>query len=181
MYWLMSSYENSSPFTLSSPRVPLQASRRLSMPIIREIENEARGIYTGAIGFMGPRGQGVFNIPIRTVVLRDNEGELGIGSGIVYDSRTEDEYEEVNAKARFFMESYPKFHLIETLVWQNRYMRLNEHLLRLRSSAEKCPATIIRGAFFLFVLLYAGFLLFYCSSLSFNHSASSAAVFVATS
>ena len=51
-----------------------------TMEIIRELETGPRGVYTGAIGFIGPNGDAVFNVPIRTVVLEGGRGEMGIGS-----------------------------------------------------------------------------------------------------
>lgn len=107
-----------------------------TMQIIRELEGEPRGVYTGAIGYLGPSGHGIFNIPIRTVVLHGDQGELGIGSGIVYDSCPEEEYKEVNAKARFFVDSHPEFELIETLLWKDGFIHQKEHLDRLKESAQ---------------------------------------------
>lgn len=57
-----------------------------TMQIIEELEKEARGVYTGAIGYLAPDGEAVFNVPIRTVYLRGELGEMGIGAGITHDS-----------------------------------------------------------------------------------------------
>lgn len=108
-----------------------------TMEIIRELEDEERGVYTGAIGFIGPDGGGVFNVPIRTVVLDGNRGEMGIGSGIVHDSDAEAEWEECRLKARFIEAPAEEFQLIETLLWQPAqcFYLLELHLERLRNSA----------------------------------------------
>ncbi len=62
-----------------------------TMEIINALEKIRRGAYTGAIGFIAPNGDAHFNVPIRTVILDKNHGEMGIGSGIVHDSEAEKE------------------------------------------------------------------------------------------
>lgn len=109
-----------------------------TMEIIRELESQARGVYTGSIGFLAPSGEAVFNVPIRTVVLRGAEGEMGIGSGIVYDSDPGSEWDECLLKASFLKEPRPDFELIETLLWRpvSGYWLLDFHLRRLAESAR---------------------------------------------
>ena len=107
-----------------------------TMQIIQELEREPRGVYTGAIGYVSPGRQAVFSVPIRTVVLRGGSGEMGVGSGIVFDSRASEEYEECLLKARFLTHPRPDFQLIETLAWDGQYRFLPQHLERLKSSAE---------------------------------------------
>ena len=108
-----------------------------TMEIIRELEAEDRGVYTGAIGYLSPAGDAVFNVPIRTVVLQGWKGEMGIGSGIVWDSDPDAEWEECKLKGRFLTTPAPEFKLIETILWQPRagYWLLQEHLQRLTDSA----------------------------------------------
>jgi para-aminobenzoate synthetase/4-amino-4-deoxychorismate lyase len=100
-----------------------------AMQTIRDLEEEERRIYTGAIGFIRPqttdhRAQNAgpemfFNVPIRTILLCSGEAdlsavalrsskseggakaEMGIGGGITYYSTPEGEYEECLVKARF--------------------------------------------------------------------------------
>ena len=77
-----------------------------AMQRIRELEKGPRGVYCGAIGYAGPNGKVAFSVPIRTAVLREGEagmmeGELGVGSGVVWDSLAEAEYDECLLKARF--------------------------------------------------------------------------------
>ncbi|MDX1775133.1 MAG: aminodeoxychorismate synthase component I [Desulfobulbales bacterium] len=109
-----------------------------TMEIIRELEAADRGVYTGAIGFLAPDGDAVFNVPIRTVVIRGNEGEMGIGSGIVWDSNPKDEWEECILKGRFLTTPAPDFKLIETMLWHpvSGYWLLDLHLERLAESAH---------------------------------------------
>ncbi len=110
-----------------------------AMQIIEQLEQEPRGIYTGAIGFISPHQEAVFNVAIRTVVLQNGQGECGIGSGIVWDSDAKQEFDECRLKARFFTAPAPQFELLETLRWSGKcgnYLFLNEHLARLADSAH---------------------------------------------
>jgi para-aminobenzoate synthetase / 4-amino-4-deoxychorismate lyase len=109
-----------------------------TMEIIRELETVPRGVYTGAIGFIAPSGDAVFNVPIRTVVLDGRRGEMGIGSGIVADSDAEAEWEECRLKARFLVDPEEEFQLLETILWHPDlgFWLLERHLSRLADSAE---------------------------------------------
>lgn len=109
-----------------------------TMQIIDELESNNRGVYTGAIGYFAPDGDSMFNVPIRTVICRDGKGEMGIGSGIVFDSNPEDEWHECLLKADFLTRPVNDFLLIETILWQKGegYFLLQEHLDRLASSAQ---------------------------------------------
>jgi para-aminobenzoate synthetase/4-amino-4-deoxychorismate lyase len=108
-----------------------------TMEIIRELEKSPRGVYTGAIGYFAPDGTGTFNVPIRTLRLAGGKGEMGIGSGIVYDSDPQQEWEECLLKAHFLTKPVTEFVLIETLLWEpeSGYWLLDEHLKRLEQSA----------------------------------------------
>ena len=109
-----------------------------TMEIIRELESGPRGVYTGAIGFIGPEGEAVFNVPIRTVVLDGLRGEMGIGSGIVADSDPEAEWRECHLKARFLTDPEPEYQLLETMLWRPKegYWLLDRHLDRMSASAD---------------------------------------------
>ncbi len=108
-----------------------------TMEIIHELEKEERGVYCGAIGYSGP-DETVFNVPIRTVVLKEGRGEMGIGAGIIQDSDPEDEWQESLLKGNFLTRPTPEFQLIETMLWQpeSGYWLLEEHLKRLIDSAS---------------------------------------------
>lgn len=108
-----------------------------TMEIIQELESSPRGVYTGAIGYLAPDGNVVFNVPIRTVVIKNNKGEMGIGSGIIHDSDPLNEWEECLLKANFLTKPQEEIHLIETILWKpdSGYWLLEEHLKRLRNSA----------------------------------------------
>ncbi len=106
-----------------------------TMQIIRELERNPRGIYTGAIGFMSPAGSCAFNVAIRTLVVHNGHAQMGVGGGIVADSDPEGEYRECLLKAAFLMRTRPDFQLIETMLWENGYRLESGHLDRLESSA----------------------------------------------
>ncbi|MCF7917340.1 MAG: aminodeoxychorismate synthase component I, partial [Candidatus Omnitrophica bacterium] len=108
-----------------------------TMKIIKELEKEPRGIYTGAIGYINPKKQFCFNVAIRTVHIKESKGQLGIGGGILYDSQKESEYKEALLKANFFTKTnlFPK--LIETILWSKDkgFWLLDLHLMRLKNSS----------------------------------------------
>ncbi|MGI8725020.1 MAG: aminodeoxychorismate synthase component I [Methyloceanibacter sp.] len=108
-----------------------------AMEIIRELEAAPRGIYTGAIGHIEPNGDAQFNVAIRTVVLSGQQGEMGIGSGVVADSKADSEFEECLLKAHFLTKIDAPFELIETLRFEREtgFHLLERHLARLQSSA----------------------------------------------
>jgi aminodeoxychorismate synthase component I len=77
-----------------------------AMEIIDELESDPRGVYTGCIGSIDPDGNARFNVAIRTICMEKGEdwGVMGIGSGIVADSRAQAEWAECLDKARFLGE-----------------------------------------------------------------------------
>lgn len=70
-----------------------------ALEIIEELEPMARGVYTGAIGFLGLDGQMTMNVAIRTLQIRNSAATLYVGGGIVADSEPAAEYAETEAKA----------------------------------------------------------------------------------
>jgi len=110
-----------------------------AMELIREYETEPRGVYCGAIGHITPAGNSLFNVAIRTpVIFRDGRGEMGIGSGVVYDSAGAKEYAECQLKMKFLTDPPKSFELIETLLYEpgKGYWLLDRHLARLEGSAR---------------------------------------------
>ena len=106
-----------------------------TMQLLRGVERGPRGVYTGSIGFFAPGGRAVFNVAIRTLVIEHGRASMGVGGGIVADSDPEEEYRECLLKASFLKRQGRSFHLIETMLWDHGYMRLELHLQRLESSA----------------------------------------------
>jgi para-aminobenzoate synthetase/4-amino-4-deoxychorismate lyase len=111
-----------------------------AMEILRELESSPRGAYCGAIGHFAPapdnRFSARFNVAIRTITISGGRGELGIGGGVVQDSRPDSEYEECLVKARFFETGRKPLALIETLRHERGFVRLEQHLARMAASAE---------------------------------------------
>jgi para-aminobenzoate synthetase/4-amino-4-deoxychorismate lyase len=108
------------------------------MEIINELEKERRGIYTGAIGLIR-KSNLTFNVPIRTLCIakKSGKGEIGLGSGIVWDSFAEEEYEETKLKGKFLTEPVKPFDIIETMRVENgRITFLDEHMKRMELTAE---------------------------------------------
>jgi para-aminobenzoate synthetase/4-amino-4-deoxychorismate lyase len=112
------------------------APKRRAMEIVHELERAPRGVYTGAIGFLAPGGEAVFNVAIRTLVLRQEGGRMGVGSGIVHGSAPQAEYAECALKASFLTHSRPVFELFETMRWDGSYAFLEDHLARMEASAR---------------------------------------------
>jgi para-aminobenzoate synthetase/4-amino-4-deoxychorismate lyase len=110
-----------------------------AMQLIRELEPEARGFYTGAIGFLRPGGDCVFNVAIRTILLDTLRGTatFGVGGGITWDSTAAGEYDECLLKASFLSVRRPEFELLETMLLdEGEYFLLDRHLARAAESAE---------------------------------------------
>lgn len=110
-----------------------------TMELINDIETTPRGVYCGAIGYITPNKEAIFNVPIRTVVIDRGSGEsfYGVGGGVTWDSTVEGEFNEILEKARFLEREYPEFQLLESLLLRDgKYFLLEEHLNRLQNSAQ---------------------------------------------
>jgi len=124
-----------------------------AMQIINDIETEPRGVYTGAIGYFLPDDQFCFNVPIRTILIEEDNDEnenqnenlmnethceMGIGGGIVHQSDADEEFNECLLKANFLKNINQSFYLIETLRLETKtasYRHIEQHLTRLSNSA----------------------------------------------
>lgn len=117
-----------------------------AMEIIAELEDNPRGLYTGAIGYVTPTRDMCFSVPIRTVCFDEhNLATVGIGSGIVADSIATAEYDECLLKADFLANALkaevvyriPSAGLIETMRAVDGGVPLLEaHMARLMRSAK---------------------------------------------
>jgi len=76
-----------------------------AMEIIEEFEPHARGIYTGAIGYISFHGRMDLNIAIRTMVKMGDRVYAHVGGGIVADSDPVLEYEETLHKGKALFEA----------------------------------------------------------------------------
>jgi len=144
------------------------APKHHTMELIAGLESTPRGLYCGAIGWVdAPReaardttrdttriGDFCLSVAIRTLTLGGENSEglrplrLGIGAGIVIDSRADDEFEECRLKARFLTGLDPGFELFETMLWQpgQGVRRLEQHLARLERSAQQLGFVFDREA-----------------------------------
>ncbi|MGH8476632.1 MAG: anthranilate synthase component I [Methylococcales bacterium] len=71
-----------------------------AMEIIDELEPVKRGVYAGAVGYIGWSGNLDTAIAIRTAVIKDKALHIQVGAGIVYDSMPRNEWEETLNKGR---------------------------------------------------------------------------------
>ena len=119
------------------------APKRRTMEIIHELEPAARGVYTGAIGWLDPSGDFCLSVPIRTLALLPEQGgvrrgEMGVGAGIVFDSVAEDEFAECQLKASFLTGLANTFEIFETMraSREGGCARRDVHLARMQASAD---------------------------------------------
>lgn len=162
--WQMTSTVSAGPVTADLPSIfralfpcgsITGAPKIRAMQIIHELENEPRGVYCGALGWIAPDGDFRFSVPIRTLEMqRDGRFRCGLGSGIVADSDPQREWEECVLKGEFLTGLKPRFGLIETLRCEadatRPYPLLDRHMQRLSASAEHfgmaCDEATIRAA-----------------------------------
>jgi len=76
------------------------------MEILAEMEQQARGAYTGSIGYINRNGDMDLNILIRTLVRKGNTITFRAGGGIVADSDAEHELAETRAKAKGLLRAF---------------------------------------------------------------------------
>ncbi|CEG21367.1 Aminodeoxychorismate synthase component 1 [Planococcus massiliensis] len=126
-------------FTALFPCGSITGAPKVStMEYIAALEQTARDVYCGAIGFITPEKEAIFNVPIRTVVI-DAEKETaryGVGGGITWDSTSEGEYQELYAKAEVLTARRPEFQLLESLRLEDgKYPLIDYHMERMKNSA----------------------------------------------
>ncbi len=107
-----------------------------TMRILAGLEAHPRGVYCGAIGYFSPDRKAVFNVAIRTLEITGERATMGVGGGIVADSRADEEYGECLLKASFLSCRTPEFELIETMLWRDGVKLEELHLERLKASAQ---------------------------------------------
>ena len=111
-----------------------------AMRLIRQLEPEPRGVYCGALGVVQPGGAATFNVPIRTLALREQGGAMqvrcGIGSGITADATAAGEWDEWRHKRAFIDRASQAFQLLETLRLDDGvFVDEAAHLARLEAAA----------------------------------------------
>ncbi|MDQ0248556.1 para-aminobenzoate synthetase/4-amino-4-deoxychorismate lyase [Sphingomonas kyeonggiensis] len=116
------------------------APKLRAMEVIAEVEKDARGVYTGAIGAIEPDGSALFNVAIRTLTIEEGATRalLGLGSGVVADSNAAEEWDECLAKGAFVTSGETPFDLIETMRFDPLagLPLLERHLARMKASAR---------------------------------------------
>lgn len=75
------------------------APKPRAMEIIHDLEQSARGLFGGVVGYFDFQGNADLAIAIRTALIRDGVARIQAGAGIVLDSDPESEYLETLAKA----------------------------------------------------------------------------------
>lgn len=70
-----------------------------------QLENIERGVYSGALGWLGGDGSADLSVVIRTLIVQGNRFEFQVGGGIVADSDPESEWEETITKARGILQA----------------------------------------------------------------------------
>ncbi len=92
------------------------APKASSMAVIAELETSPRGVYCGAVGWVGP-GEARFSVAIRTLVVDRGAGTAvyGAGGGITWSSDPAAEHAELLAKTRVLTAGPPAFALLETM------------------------------------------------------------------
>lgn len=123
-----------------------------TMEINKSLEKENRNIYTGSIGLF-VRDKIVFNVAIRTLEIdkNNNKTELGLGSGIIWDSVPVSEFSEVKLKGKFLINQQNYFEIFESVLFcvsskgdnfdipsreEGKLFLWKEHLERLRKTAN---------------------------------------------
>ena len=119
------------------------------------LEPEPRGAYTGSMGWIEPDAEGrpgdaSFNVLIRTLEWRKGatRARLGLGSGLVVDSKPRNEWAECLLKGDFVRRVAQEFDLIETMRFDpsEGISELERHLDRMRNSANDLDFTFDRHA-----------------------------------
>jgi para-aminobenzoate synthetase / 4-amino-4-deoxychorismate lyase len=110
-----------------------------AMEVIAALEQTPRGIYTGSIGRIDADGDAAFNVAIRTLhlPLGETRAVMGLGGGIVADSKVDEEWRECLAKGAF-VASAESFDLIETMRFDpaGGIYLLDRHMARIGESAR---------------------------------------------
>ena len=113
------------------------APKLATMRIIERLEARDRGVYCGAMGVISDK-RAEFSVPIRTLQrwTKDKYYRYGVGSGVVWDSKCDDEFAELELKSSFLRPKI-EFNLFETMLLRgDKIFLLQNHLKRLINSAR---------------------------------------------
>lgn len=105
-------------FAATFPAASITGAPKIkAMQQIYQFEPDPRGVYCGAVGTIESGGRSLFNVAIRTAVYEPcaERTIYGVGSGIVADSNSSEEWAECWVKAEVVTREWPEFDLFETL------------------------------------------------------------------
>ncbi|MGZ3519940.1 MAG: chorismate-binding protein [Vulcanimicrobiaceae bacterium] len=123
------------------------APKRAAIQQIARLEPFPRDVYTGTAGYLGPRRNGWWNVAIRTLSVERARGRAryNTGGGIVADSRTPDEWDELLLKTLALRSAIEPFAFWESLRGGPAPGNIAAHLDRLAATAEYFAIPFDRG------------------------------------
>lgn len=119
------------------------APKLRTLEIIDTLETEARGVYSGAIGFLSCNGTADLSVVIRTAVFVGDRMHLGAGGAIVLDSKPEEEYAEMLLKMAAPMRAYWSWIRAESLTSRSERDSQDVHELKLPRQGPSVRKTSI--------------------------------------
>ena len=81
-----------------------------TMEILDDLESSARGVYSGALGYISFDGTTDLSIVIRTIVVANGSVNVGMGGGIVAGSDPQSEYEETMLKSNAVIDAVREYY-----------------------------------------------------------------------
>lgn len=119
------------------------APKKRTMEIIDRLEAGPRGVYSGAIGFIGLNGSADLNIAIRTIVVTPEDVTVGVGGAIVDLSDPQDELEEMILKSRALTDAISRTAKPDPDADEKRRNDRSVELLAFRNRLNKIDARLI--------------------------------------
>jgi len=113
------------------------------MEIIDRLEEGPRGVYSGAIGFLGLNGSADLNIAIRTIVVTPDDVTVGVGGAIVDLSDPQDELEEMILKSRALTDAISKTAKPRSDEDERRHRDRSVELLAFRNRLNNIDASLV--------------------------------------
>ena len=86
------------------------APKKRTIELIDRLENVARGVYSGCIGYLANNGCIDLNIVIRTAVIEKDKTTVGVGGAIIALSDEQDEFQEILVKAQGILKAFQVYY-----------------------------------------------------------------------